>query len=142
MISIYYMENASICIQSFGTITTGMFKTHLKKYMYYLNKFCKYLKKKEREKCDVYLQRANLKLLLNMLYTSVILGPSTSPQEKTEESVPPQQSLSDQLGLEELWNTLGDCLTELAKTPDHHAVLILQPAVEAFFIVHAGVYAT
>lgn len=69
MISIYYMENASICIQSFGTITTGMFKTHLKKYMYYLNKFCKYLKKKkkkerEREKCDVYLQRANLKLLL------------------------------------------------------------------------------
>lgn len=31
MISIYYMENASICIQSFGTITTGMFKTHLKK---------------------------------------------------------------------------------------------------------------
>lgn len=77
-----------------------------------------------------------------MLYTSVILGPSTSPQEKTEESAPPQQSLSDQLGLEELWNTLGDCLTELAKTPDHHAVLILQPAVEAFFIVHAGVYAT
>lgn len=49
MISIYYMENASICIQSFGTITTGMFKTHLKKYMYYLNKFCKYLKKGKRE---------------------------------------------------------------------------------------------
>lgn len=49
MISIYYMENASICIQSFGTITTGMFKTHLKKYMYYLNKFCKYLKKRKRE---------------------------------------------------------------------------------------------
>lgn len=47
MISIYYMENASICIQSFGTITTGMFKSHLKKYMYYLNKFCKYLKKKK-----------------------------------------------------------------------------------------------
>lgn len=47
MISIYYMENASICIQNFGTITTGMFNTHLKKYMYYLNKFCKYLKKKK-----------------------------------------------------------------------------------------------
>ena len=46
--------------------------------------------------------------------------------------------LSDQLLLEELWSTLGACLTELAKTPDHHAVLILQPAVEAFFIVHAG----
>ncbi|XP_059143196.1 E3 ubiquitin-protein ligase HUWE1-like isoform X5 [Physella acuta] len=46
--------------------------------------------------------------------------------------------LSEQLGLEELWNTLGYCLAELARTPDHHAVLILQPAVEAFFIVHAG----
>ncbi|XP_048739045.2 E3 ubiquitin-protein ligase HUWE1-like isoform X5 [Ostrea edulis] len=65
-------------------------------------------------------------------------GPSTTPQEKTEESAPPQLSLSEQLSLEELWNTLGECLTELAKTPDHHAVLILQPAVEAFFIVHAG----
>lgn len=51
MISIYYMKNASKCIQSFGTITTGMFKTHLKKYMYYLNKFCKYL---EREKNVMY----------------------------------------------------------------------------------------
>lgn len=30
MISIYYMENASKCIQSFGTITTGMFKTHMR----------------------------------------------------------------------------------------------------------------
>ncbi|XP_061178702.1 E3 ubiquitin-protein ligase HUWE1-like [Saccostrea echinata] len=65
-------------------------------------------------------------------------GPSTTPQEKTEEVAPPQQSLSEQLGLDDLWNTLGECLTELAKTPDHHAVLILQPAVEAFFIVHAG----
>ncbi|XP_035825881.1 E3 ubiquitin-protein ligase HUWE1 isoform X3 [Aplysia californica] len=46
--------------------------------------------------------------------------------------------LSEQLCLEELWSTLGACLSELAKTPDHHAVLILQPAVEAFFIVHAG----
>lgn len=68
-----------------------------------------------------------------------VTGPSASPPEKSEESAAaPQPSLSDQLGLEELWNTLGDCLTELAKTPDHHAVLILQPAVEAFFIVHAG----
>lgn len=46
--------------------------------------------------------------------------------------------LSDQLMLEELWNCLGECLVELDKTPDHHAVLILQPAVEAFFIVHSG----
>ena len=46
--------------------------------------------------------------------------------------------LSDQLQLEELWATLGQCLTELAQTTDHHAVLVLQPAVEAFFMVHAG----
>ena len=47
--------------------------------------------------------------------------------------------LSEQIDLEELWHTLGDCLSELDKTPDHHAVLILQPAVEAFFLVHAGI---
>lgn len=135
------MENASKCIRSCSSITTGMFKTHLKKNtcIIWINSVYIFLK---TEKCDEYLQRASLRLLLNMIYTFVIIGPSTSPQEKTEESAPPQQSLSDQLGLEELWNTLGDCLTELAKTPDHHAVLILQPAVEAFFIVHAGVYAT
>ncbi|KAK3102129.1 hypothetical protein FSP39_009035 [Pinctada imbricata] len=46
--------------------------------------------------------------------------------------------LSEKLDLDDLWQVLGECLTELAKTPDHHAVLILQPAVEAFFIVHAG----
>ena len=48
--------------------------------------------------------------------------------------------LSDQLELDELWDALGECLIELAKAPDHHAVLVLQPAVEAFFIVHAGMY--
>ena len=46
--------------------------------------------------------------------------------------------LSEQIDLDDLWQALGECLTELSKTPDHHAVLILQPAVEAFFIVHAG----
>lgn len=46
--------------------------------------------------------------------------------------------LSDQLELDELWETLGECLTGLNKTSDHHAVLVLQPAVEAFFLVHAG----
>ncbi|CAG5120620.1 unnamed protein product, partial [Candidula unifasciata] len=52
--------------------------------------------------------------------------------------LPTLPRLSEQLGLYELWVALGDCLAELARTPDHHAVLILQPAVEAFFIVHAG----
>ena len=46
--------------------------------------------------------------------------------------------LSEQIDLEELWFMLGECLSELDKTPDQHAVLILQPAVEAFFLVHAG----
>ncbi|BFZ10773.1 hypothetical protein BsWGS_13813 [Bradybaena similaris] len=52
--------------------------------------------------------------------------------------LPSLPRLSEQLGLYDLWAALGDCLAELARTPDHHAVLILQPAVEAFFIVHAG----
>ena len=44
--------------------------------------------------------------------------------------------LSEQLKVSQLWNTLGDCLTELGASNDTHAVLILQPAVEAFFHVH------
>lgn len=46
-------------------------------------------------------------------------------------------SLSVELQLDDLWNTLSECLLELAETPDHHAVLVLQPAVEAFFLVHS-----
>ena len=46
--------------------------------------------------------------------------------------------LSQQLILDSVWNTLSECLQELADTPDHHAVLVLQPAVEAFFLVHAA----
>ena len=46
-------------------------------------------------------------------------------------------NLSNELHLEDLWQTLSACLLELADTPDHHAVLVLQPAVEAFFLVHA-----
>ena len=61
---------------------------------------------------------------------------STKKSDVKEECLLP--SLSDQLLLEELWEILGCCLTELSKTTDHHAVLVLQPAVEAFFLVHAG----
>ncbi|XP_048517112.1 E3 ubiquitin-protein ligase HUWE1 isoform X3 [Dendroctonus ponderosae] len=47
-------------------------------------------------------------------------------------------ALSDQLcRLESLWETLSLCLLELEHAPDHHAVLVLQPAVEAFFLVHS-----
>ncbi|XP_077544919.1 HECT, UBA and WWE domain containing E3 ubiquitin protein ligase 1 isoform X4 [Haemaphysalis longicornis] len=46
--------------------------------------------------------------------------------------------LSEELRLDSLWSTLSDCLLELADTQDQHAVLVLQPAVEAFFLVHAS----
>lgn len=48
-----------------------------------------------------------------------------------------QPVLSEILQLDDLWNTLSDCLVELEENADHHAVLVLQPAVEAFFLVHA-----
>lgn len=48
------------------------------------------------------------------------------------------KSLSGELGLDDLWSTLSKCLVELGETPDTHAVLVLQPAVEAFFLVHAS----
>merc|ERR1712200_304270 len=59
-------------------------------------------------------------------------------EEKKTELVDTLESLSDQLILNSLWDTLSNCLKELAETPDHHAVLVLQPAVEAFFLVHAA----
>lgn len=59
-------------------------------------------------------------------------------QVKIEEpTVKTDESLSIELQLERLWDTLSECLLELADTPDHHAVLVLQPAVEAFFLVHS-----
>lgn len=69
----------------------------------------------------------------------VCVGPSSESDENKKESGEVQlPRLSEQIDLEELWYMLGECLTELDKTPDQHAVLILQPAVEAFFLVHAG----
>lgn len=47
---------------------------------------------------------------------------------------PLSEQLDDPQGL---WHTLSLCLLELEHTPDHHAVLVLQPAVEAFFLVHS-----
>ena len=48
------------------------------------------------------------------------------------------ESLSHLLNLDNLWETLSSCLKDLAGTPDHHAVLVLQATVEAFFLVHAA----
>lgn len=41
------------------------------------------------------------------------------------------------LHLDQLWDKLSDCLCLLSEAPDDHSVLVLQPAVEAFFLVHA-----
>lgn len=55
--------------------------------------------------------------------------------EETTKQLPP---LSEQMSdLEPLWDTLSQCLFELEHTPDDHAVLVLQPAVEAFFLIHS-----
>lgn len=42
------------------------------------------------------------------------------------------------LNLENFWQILSDCLEQLELTPDHHAVLVLQSAVESFFLVHSS----
>uniref|UniRef100_A0A667ZE22 HECT-type E3 ubiquitin transferase n=1 Tax=Myripristis murdjan TaxID=586833 RepID=A0A667ZE22_9TELE len=58
-------------------------------------------------------------------------------QLESEERLPDLPLLSEQLLLDELWDMLGECLKELEESHDQHAVLVLQPAVEAFFLVHA-----
>uniref|UniRef100_A0A1B0GIT8 HECT-type E3 ubiquitin transferase n=1 Tax=Lutzomyia longipalpis TaxID=7200 RepID=A0A1B0GIT8_LUTLO len=45
--------------------------------------------------------------------------------------------LSDSFTLDTLWQALSDCLELLKQTHDHHAVLVFQSAVEAFFLMHA-----
>ncbi|ESO02925.1 hypothetical protein HELRODRAFT_81131 [Helobdella robusta] len=45
--------------------------------------------------------------------------------------------LTEHIQLDDLWTALEDCLLLLAKMPDNYAVLVLQPAVEAFFLAHA-----
>jgi len=78
--------------------------------------------------------------------TQAPVAASGSPMEVESPTTAPVldslESLSEQLDLSELWSTLSDCLKELADTPDHHAVLVLQPTVEAFFLVHAAVTTT
>merc|ERR1719346_833301 len=64
-----------------------------------------------------------------------------SPEATSEAAAakePSLPSLSDELLLNTLWDTLSACLRDLAGTPDHHAVLVLQATVEAFFLVHAA----
>ncbi|OUC44567.1 HECT-domain protein [Trichinella nativa] len=46
------------------------------------------------------------------------------------------QPLTVSMQVDNLWDLLSECLTLLDESADPHAVLILQPAVEAFFIIH------
>ena len=62
----------------------------------------------------------------------------TEPMDLGQFLPTPQSKLSDLLNINELWDSLSDCLLSLARLPDPHAVLVLQPAVEAFFLVHAA----
>ncbi|XP_063994967.1 E3 ubiquitin-protein ligase HUWE1 isoform X2 [Diachasmimorpha longicaudata] len=64
--------------------------------------------------------------------------PPKASNSKTEEDKSTLPLLSESLVLDNLWETLSACLLELEHTPDHHAVLVLQPAVEAFFLVHSS----
>ncbi|XP_031225143.1 E3 ubiquitin-protein ligase HUWE1 isoform X10 [Mastomys coucha] len=69
---------------------------------------------------------------------TIVISDGTPQGEKEKEERPPELPLlSEQLCLDELWDMLGECLKELEESHDQHAVLVLQPAVEAFFLVHA-----
>lgn len=72
---------------------------------------------------------------LSETQSSAVVGAAAEKSQEHEWLLPP---LSEQLQLDELWDVLSECLTQLSRTPDHHAVLVLQPTVEAFFLVHAG----
>ncbi|WKY07279.1 hypothetical protein Q1695_007038 [Nippostrongylus brasiliensis] len=62
-------------------------------------------------------------------------GPSKDADEQeNNENVVLSRRLT---GLEGLWEVVSTCLLRLGKASDHHAVLALQPAAEAFFLVHA-----
>lgn len=65
---------------------------------------------------------------------------SSNPTEPESEDVAEDEPrISERLrSLDELWNSLSECLLRLGKASDPHAVLALQPAAEAFFLVHAS----
>lgn len=63
-----------------------------------------------------------------------------TPQEpEVEDPVDEEPRISERLvSLGELWSSLSECLLRLGRASDPHAVLALQPAAEAFFLVHAS----
>ncbi|KAL7675534.1 hypothetical protein ACOME3_001803 [Neoechinorhynchus agilis] len=57
------------------------------------------------------------------------------PSSEVIEETP--KFLSTQLDLGDLWTALDVCLTELQNLNDSQTLLLLQPSVEAFFLVHS-----
>jgi E3 ubiquitin-protein ligase HUWE1 len=76
----------------------------------------------------------------DVLQTIPPLLPSMANEPMDVGSFLPLQDkkLTEILNINQLWDSLSECLLSLAKLPDPHAVLVLQPAVEAFFLVHAA----
>ena len=63
--------------------------------------------------------------------------PTNQSSETKMEVDKEEDKLSSELHLDHLWDKLSECLCLLSEAPDDHAVLVLQPAVESFFLVHA-----
>ncbi|KAK6751843.1 hypothetical protein RB195_003334 [Necator americanus] len=70
--------------------------------------------------------------------TSILNANQEMPKKITQEENNEDVVLSHRLTrLDGLWDSVSTCLLRLGKASDHHAVLALQPAAEAFFLVHA-----
>lgn len=49
-----------------------------------------------------------------------------------------KQCMSEILPLDDLWIDISRCLLALEESKDEYTVLVLQPSVEAFFLIHAS----
>lgn len=49
-----------------------------------------------------------------------------------------KQCMSEILPLDQLWIDISKCLMALEESKDEYTVLVLQPSVEAFFLIHAS----
>lgn len=49
-----------------------------------------------------------------------------------------KQCMSEILPLDQLWANISKCLLALEESKDEYTVLVLQPSVEAFFLIHAS----
>lgn len=72
-----------------------------------------------------------------IIESSALIEPQRTEHDDIDslEKTPLSQLLTS---LEPLWTALSNCLSRLSDASDPHAVLALQPAAEAFFLVHAS----